>query len=77
MNMAAVVTKKNLVLGFTTGEGKNLNLTINTPKEGLDGTTIGTAMDQIIAANALGEESIVNNKVSAKYVIQQVDEIKL
>lgn len=73
----ATVTKKTLVLGFITGAGKNMNLTINAPKEDLDGTTISAAMEQIIASSAFGEESAVSNKVSAKYVIQEVDEVVL
>lgn len=73
----AELVKKTLVLGFATSEGKALNLTINAPKEGLDGATIGSAMGQIIASSAFGEEGTVSNKVSAKYVIQEVDEIEL
>lgn len=71
------ITKKTLVLGFTNALGKNVNLTINDPAEGLDGTTVATAMDEIIASNALGTDSIVSGKVEAKYVIQQVDALEL
>ena len=71
------ITKKTLVLVFTNGFGKNVSLTINNPIEGLDGATVSSVMDEIVAASALGEESIVANKLEAKYVIQQVDEIEL
>ncbi|MBP3886702.1 MAG: DUF2922 domain-containing protein [Cellulosilyticum sp.] len=71
------ITKKTLVLGFTNGLGKNVNLTINDPAEGLEGEVVNSVMDEIVASGALGEESVVANKVDAKYVIQQVEEIEL
>lgn len=71
------ITKKTLVLGFTNGLGKNINLTINDPAEGLESEIVSSVMDEIIASGAFGEESVVANKVEAKYVIQQVDEIDL
>ena len=71
------ITKKTLVLVFTNGFGKNVSLTINNPIEGLDGATVSSVMDEIIAASALGEESIVANRLEAKYFIQQVDEVEL
>lgn len=71
------ITKKTLVLIFTNGLGKNVSLTINDPAEGLEDATVSSVMDEIVAASALGEESIVANKLEAKYVIQQVDEIEL
>ena len=73
----AKVTKKTLVLGFTTGAGENLKLTINAPKEELEGTDISAAMDEIIATNVFGNQETAQNKTSAKYVIQQEDEIEL
>ena len=73
----AIVTKKTLVLGFTTSAGESLKLTINAPQEGMDGTKISAAMDEIIASNAFGEEGTVSNKATAKYVIQEVDEVTL
>lgn len=73
----ATVTKKTLILGFTTSAGESIKLTINAPKEGMEGTEISAAMDQIIAANALGEEGTASNKATAKYVIQEVDEVEL
>lgn len=71
------MTKKILVLGFTNGTGKSVSLTINDPAEGLVGEVVSSVMDEIIASGAFGEESIVANKVEAKYVIQQVDQIEL
>lgn len=73
----ATVTKKTLVLGFTTSAGESLKLTINAPQEGMDGTKISAVMDEIIASNALGEEGTASNKTSAKYIIQEVDEVTL
>lgn len=73
----AEITKKNLVLGFSTAAGKAVNLTIKEPAEGLTSAVISKAMDDIIAANALGEEGTVAVKENAKYVIQEVDEITL
>ena len=71
------ITKRVLVLIFTNGLGKNVSLTINDPAEGLEDATVSSVMDEIVAASALGEESIVANRLEAKYVIQQVDEITL
>lgn len=71
------ITKKTLVLGFTNGLGKSVNLTINDPAEGLEGEVVNSVMDEIVASGAFGEESVVANKVDAKYVIQQVEEIDL
>ena len=52
-------------------------LTITKPKEGLTSDEISSAMTDIIAANALGEDSLVATKVSAKYVVQQTEAITL
>lgn len=71
------VTKKNLVLGFTTISGGNLKLTINAPRQDMEGAEIGAAMDAIIASGVLGEEEVAAHKVSAKYVTQQEEEIEL
>lgn len=73
----ATVTKKTLVLGFTTSSGESLKLTINNPVEGMDGSRISMAMEGILASNAFGEESVATNKATAKYVIQEVDEVEL
>ena len=71
------ITKKTLVLGFTNGLGKNVNLTINDPADGLEGDVVTSVMDVIIASGAFGEDIVVAIKVDAKYVFQQVDEIEL
>lgn len=70
-------TKKTLVLSFTNEVGKSVNLTINDPAEGLEGEVVASVMEEIIASAALGEDSLVANKVAAKYVVQQVEEIAL
>ncbi|WP_410497318.1 hypothetical protein QTL86_16755 [Cellulosilyticum sp. ST5] len=38
---------------------------------------MNTAMTEIIAANALGEEGLVTKKVDAKYIVQQTEAIAL
>ena len=43
------ITKKTLVLGFTNGLGKSVNLTINDPAEGLEGEVVNSVMDEIVA----------------------------
>ena len=73
----AEITKKNLVLTFGSSDGKEVKLTITKPKEGLTGSEINTAMTDIIAANALGEDDLVSKKVDAKYVVQQTEAITL
>ena len=75
--MAAEVKKRNLVLEFGTTSGKAITLTINTPAEGLEGAQIKAAMDKIIAAKALGEEELATTVETAKYVVQQVEDISL
>lgn len=75
--MAAEVKKRNLVLEFGTTSGKAITLTINTPAEGLTGPQIKAAMDKIIAAKALGEEQLVTTVETAKYVVQQVEDVSL
>lgn len=73
----AKTTKKTLVLAFTTSAGENLKLTINAPKEGMEAEEISAAMDEIIASNVFGEVDQAAHKISAKYVIQQEDEVDL
>lgn len=73
----AEIIKKSLVLNFGTTGSKELKLAINKPAEGLTGTQIATVMDRIIAAQAYGKEALVDQKLSAKYVVQQVDEVAL
>lgn len=75
--MALEVTKKNLVLGFSTGTGAKVNLTIRSPKEDMQGTVVAGIMDEIISSQALGDDSLVTHKVEAKYVIQETEEVDL
>ncbi|WP_020155575.1 DUF2922 domain-containing protein [Caldibacillus debilis] len=42
---------KTLMLYFLTGSGKTVNLSVNDPKEPLNGDEIKSAMEQIIAAD--------------------------
>ena len=73
----AEITKKSLVLTFGTVGSKEVTLTITKPSDTLTGVNIASAMDQIIAANAYGDGDVVNQKLAAKYVTQQVDAIAL
>lgn len=73
----AEITKRNLVLTFGTKDGKELNLTITKPREDLADGEISAAMTEIIAANALGGDSLVTTKVEANYVIQQKEAVSL
>ena len=73
----AEVTKKNLVLGFSTAAGKEVKLTIKEPADGLEAAKITAVMDEIITVGALGGSDKVTAKENAKYVIQEVEEIAL
>ena len=73
----AEITKKNLVLGFSTAAGKAVNLTIKEPADELSSSLISSTMDEIIATGAFGEEGVVTTKEEAKYVIQEVEKITL
>lgn len=73
----AEITKKNLVLTFSTPSGAEEKLTINSPKENLTSRQINTAMDAIIQSKALGEAGLISSKAEAKYVIQQVEAIEI
>lgn len=73
----AEITKKSLVLTFGTAGSKEVSLTISKPVSGLTGSEVTAVMDRVIAANAYGDGDIVNQKLGAKYVTQQVDEIVL
>lgn len=73
----AEITKKNLVLGFTTPAGKEVSLTIKEPAEGLESAQVSAVMDEIIATNAFGDTETVSAKESAKYVIQEIEQISL
>lgn len=73
----AEVTKRTLIMAFGTPAGGEVKLTINKPKDGLTGSQISAAMDQIIASNALGEAQLVSTKNDAKFVIQETESIEL
>ncbi len=71
------VIKKSLVLTFKASKGKDVKVTINKPKDGMDASVIGTAMDNMIAADVLGEDGKITSKETATYVTQQSDVIEL
>lgn len=73
----AETTKKSLVLTFGTAGSKEVALTITKPSDTLTAADITNAMDQIVATNAYGDGDVVNQKLAAKYVMQQVDTITL
>ncbi len=71
----AEMTKKSLVLTFGTAGNKEISLTITKPNDTLTSADVTAAMDRIIASNAYGDGDQATQKVSAKYVMQQVDTI--
>lgn len=71
------MTKRNLVLTFATPLEVDMDLRINNPSDTLNGTTIKAAMDAIVASNALGDVVRPNAAKSAKYVIQQEQDVTL
>lgn len=73
----AEITKKSLVLTFGTEKGKEVNLTINAPSETIVSGDIAAAMDKIAATKAYGDGDAVDKRLSAKYVMQQVENIAL
>ena len=73
----AEITKKVLQLGFRTVSGASVKLTINKPNEDLEAADISSAMNAIIASQALGEEQVVESKEEAKYIIQEEEAITL
>ncbi len=70
-----MTTKKVLVLTFRTASNREISLAIKAPKENLSSEAISKAMDEIIASQAFGSQSLVVSKASAKYIIGQVDDI--
>lgn len=70
-------TTKNLVLIFGTDTNESVRITVSAPKETLTNEEIATIMDNIIAAKALGGNTLISTKVSAKYVTKEVTEIKI
>ncbi|WP_069999254.1 DUF2922 domain-containing protein [Cellulosilyticum sp. I15G10I2] len=73
----AEITKKSLVLTFKTAGNKEVSLTITKPSNGITGQDISTAMDTMIAAGGYGDGDLVTEKLTAKYVTQQVENISL
>lgn len=71
------IIRKNLVLNFMTAGGKEMSLTISTPKVDLLPATLKTSMTAIVTSKALGAQSPVVGIQGAKYVIQQEDKIEL
>lgn len=71
------VTSRTLVLTFGLENGKELSLTINKPKEDLTGEAVAEVMNQMIAAEAFGSESLAQTVVGAKYVVRQETELEL
>ena len=69
--------KKNLVLTFKTNKGKDIKVTLNKPKDNLEGAVISKAMDMMISADVLGEEGKIIGKECATYITQQSDTIDL
>lgn len=73
----AEITKKSLVLTFSTAGNKEVNLTIPSPKEDLEGSQIKSAMDSIVTSGIFGEDDTVVGIVGAKYVVQQEEAVTL
>lgn len=71
------ITKRSLILTFSTPLKTELTVTINNPAETLSGAQVKKAMTDIVASNALGETVQANGVVGAKYVMQQVDSLDL
>lgn len=69
--------KKVLQLTFLNRDGKEVKITINNPVEDLTGVEISPAMDAIIAANAVGETSLLAAKSGAQYVVTSSEKIVL
>ncbi|MFC0271717.1 DUF2922 domain-containing protein [Metabacillus herbersteinensis] len=70
---------KTLELHFVNTGGKTVKLTVESPKEPIDSVAIGTAMDEILAANlfmsADGGDFI--SKKGARVVERNVTDIEL
>ncbi|MEG0579089.1 MAG: DUF2922 family protein [Niameybacter sp.] len=69
------VTRKNLVLTFSTPSKTQETITITNPKEVLSGVKIKQAMTTALATNAIGETVQANSIVGAKFIIQQEDAV--
>ncbi len=73
----AEITKKALVLTFKTAGNKEVSLTIAKPSDTLLAQDVASAMDAVIAANGYGDGDLVTEKLAAKYVMQEVENISL
>lgn len=71
------IKRKVLVLTFVDGLGKNVNLTINEPKIGMDDMDVSMIMDEIIDSKAFGASSLVTAKSEAKFVVQQEETLSI
>lgn len=69
--------KKSLVLIFETAAGKNLEITISKPKEGLDALDIKDAMDAIVETGAFGSTDPASKVVGAQYEFKQIEKVTL
>lgn len=68
--------KRILNMQFKGGDSK-YKITINKPKDGLTGEQVSAIMENVIAANALGDEAVVTQKVNAEYVVQTTESLSL
>lgn len=75
--MKMETTKKHLVLVFETATGEEEILTITKPKDALEPAQIKAVMNTVVESGAVGEKVAVARIGSAKYVIQQVDQVNL
>lgn len=73
----AKITKKTLMLTFKTVGGKEVNLSITNPSDELEATDVVASMNRIIAAGGYGDGDLVSEKLAAKYVMQQVEDVVL
>lgn len=71
------IVKKNLIITFMTGAGKEMSLAITNPKADLTPATVKASMTGIVTSNSLGAGSPVVGIQGAKYVIQQEDKLDL
>ncbi|MGL4362817.1 MAG: DUF2922 domain-containing protein [Cellulosilyticaceae bacterium] len=71
-----IMTRK-LVLTFGTPLKTTMDLTVTKPNALLDGAMIKTAMEAIIASNAMGDIVSPDSIQGAKYVIQEIEKVDL
>lgn len=76
--MAAQITRKVMQLKFGKTNGKELNLTVNDPREDIEPEEVSAQMDALIAAGCFGDAGLaINSKVGAAYIIQSSDAIQI